>query len=716
LTTTGMPQKKSETEALDALFSPRSVAIVGASGRASNLFARPLQYLTAYGYAGEIYPINPNYELLHGIRCYPSLGALPEPIDLALVLVPARAALDLIPDVAKAGAKAAVVFASGFSETGVEGQALQAELRAAAKANHVRLVGPNCQGVLNSATHFYGTFTGALEVGPVIPGGLVYVGQSGAVGGSVLSVASERGVGIASWISTGNEADLQTIEVARYLIEKDDTATVAIYIESAPGEREFLSLAARTKELGKSLLVLRSATTDAGARAAASHTGAIVGNSAAFSAVVREYGVVLAHDIDELVEFAHAHEALPVARGRSIAIVTTSGGAGSLAADLADSQELTVAPLPGSAQSELAAIIPAFGATENPIDVTAQVFSGEDVVEFGDVCRLVMGLPEVDLLLVALTLIIGEQAEKAAIALADLIRRSDKPVAVAWLAGHGQTIAARAVLRGAGLPVFDSVGSAVRALRSLVIEDSTITPDEGGHLVDGTDQIIKKYGEVVTESAAAVLLDKLGIQRPRACLVTSQEEAEKVAGDWTGAVVLKIQSPKVLHKTDRGGVLVGVERSDVPRQASRLLEVFADDEPEGVLVQELVRTGIEMIVGVTRAGRDGLPLVTVGLGGTMAELFPSAATTLAPVNPAQAKALLLRTRLGPLLTGFRSAQEYDLDAVADAVSRISQLASVVGDRLREVEVNPLRVTHDAESPVQALDFLMTLAPREEVSL
>jgi acyl-CoA synthetase (NDP forming) len=709
----GSPRDGLTAGALDALFSPRSVAIVGASGRAGNLFARPLQYLTAYGYEGDIYPINPNYDSLHGVPCYPSLDALPGPIDLALVLVPAQAALDLIPDMARAGAKAAIIFASGFSETGIEGQALQAKLREAAQTHHIRLVGPNCQGLLNGAIHFYGTFTGALEAGPVVPGGLTYVGQSGAVGGSVLSLARERGVGIASWISTGNQADLQTIEVARYLVEQDETTTVAIYIESAPDERDFLDLAARAKELGKSLIVLRSATSDAGARAAASHTGAIVGDAAAFTAVVREYGVVLAHDIDELVEFAHAHEALPVARGRSIAIVTTSGGAGSLAADLADSHELVVVQLPQSAQSELAGIIPAYGATENPIDVTAQVFSGEDVVEFIDVCKLVVALPEVDLVLVALTVIIGDQAEKAAIALTEVIRGSDKPVAVAWVAGHDQTVAARSVLRDAGLPVFDSVGSAVRALGSLVVEDSTITP-EPGRRIDGAREIVERYGEVVTESAAGVLLDKLGIRRPRAALVTGRVDAEKVPVEWSSPVVLKIQSAQVLHKTDRGGVLVGVEPADVPHQVSRLLELFADDEPEGVLVQELVSSGIEMIVGVTRSGRDGLPLITVGLGGTVAELFPNTATTLAPVTPAQAKALLLRTRLVTLLTGYRSTQAYDLDAVAEAISAISQLASVVGERLREVEVNPLRVTHDAEKPVQALDFMMVLAPQEGV--
>lgn len=712
VTTARMPVMAPATEALDALFSPSSIAIVGASGRASNLFARPLQYLTAYGYEGDIYPINPSYDSLHGIPCYPSLDALPGLIDLALVLLPAESALDLIPAMAQAGAKVAVIFASGFSETGAEGQALQAKLTAAAAANHIRLVGPNCQGALNSATHFYGTFTGALEVGPVPPGGLTYVGQSGAVGGSILSLARERGIGIALWISTGNQADLKTVEVARYLVEQDATTTLAMYIESATDEREFLSLAARAKELGKSLIVLRSGTSEAGARAAASHTGAIVGGAAAFNAAIREYGVVLAHDIVELVELAHAHSALPRARGLSIAIVTTSGGVGSLAADLSDFHGLDVVQLSENFQRALAPMIPAYGATENPIDVTAQVFSGEDVSEFIGVCELAAGLPEVDVMLVALTLIIGDQAEKAGKALANLIARSDKPIAVAWSAAHGQTTTARSALRDAGFPVFDSVGSATNALRSLVLDSSAIVLGEAIHHVDGTTEIVERYDEIVTEAAAASLMDELDIPRPTTRLVTSRAEAEDVAARCSGPVVLKIQSSTVLHKTERGGVLVGVDIADVPDEVSRLIEQFSEDQPEGVLVQDLAGAGIELIVGVTRSGNDGLPLITVGLGGTATELYRDTATTFAPVNRAQAKTLLLRTRAATLLTGYRSSQAYDLDAVADAIARISQLAVVVGDRLREAEVNPLRVTHDAERPVQALDFLMILAPKD----
>lgn len=706
-----MPSIVPATEALDALFSPRSIAIVGASGRSTNLFARPLQYLTAYGYEGDIYPINPSYESLYGVPCYPSLDVLPGPVDLALMLVPARRALDLLPSAAKAGAKLAVIFASGFGEAGEQGRALQAELTEVAAAHNIRFIGPNCQGALNTASNFYGTFTGALEVGPLKPGGLTYVGQSGAVGGSVLSLAWERGLGFASWISTGNQADLKTVEVARYLIDQDATTTLAMYIETATGERAFLDLAARAKELGKSLIVLRSATSEAGARAAASHTGAIVGGSAAFDAVAREYGVVVAHDIDELVEFAHAHSVLPRAQGESIAIVTTSGGVGSLAADLADSQGLNVAQLSEGAQHELAAMIPAFGATHNPVDVTAQAFSGEDVSEFIGVCELVAQLPEVDLVLVALTLIIGNQAEKAALGLADLIARSNKPIAVAWSAGPSQTAAARSALRTAGFPVFDSVGSAVNALRSLVADSTAKATDDDPQALEGAAQIIDGYREVVTEYAAAPLLNQLGIPRPTTRLVTDRAGAEQVAAESAGSVVLKIQSPAVLHKTERGGVLVGVAAADVPAQVSRLLELFAADMPEGVLVQELAGPGIDLIVGVTRSDDEGLPLITVGLGGTATELYRDTATTLAPVSRAQAKALLLRTRAAALLTGYRSTEAYDLDAVAEAISRVSQLAVVAGDRLREVELNPLRVTHDREVPVQALDFLMVLAPK-----
>jgi len=698
-------------DALDALFHPRAVAIVGASGRAGNPFARPLEYLTSFGFEGSVFPINPGYDELRGVPCYPSLTELPSAIDLALMMVPAKAAIDLLPDVAKAGARAAVIFASGFGEAGEDGEQLQRDLVSVARNHGVRLIGPNCQGVLSTTAKMFGTFTAALENGPIASGTLAYVGQSGAVGGSILSLANERGIGISSWVSTGNQADLDSVTVGRYLIDQDDTSALAMYLESATDDRAFLDLAARAAQLEKPLIVLRSAVSPAGARAAASHTGAIVGDSAAFDATVAEYGVIEARDIDELIDFAHANTALPSMHGRRVGIVTTSGGAGSLAADLLDDAGLRVEEFGEDARTALADVVPGFGAVENPVDVTAQIFRTGEANDFIEVCHRVERLSEVDGLMIAITLVTGDFATRTAEAIAALVTRSDKPVVIAWAASHEQTAAARAHLRSVGLPVYDSVGAAARALASLARTPvrAGITP--APPWTDQARAIASELPELVTESGGRALLDLAGVPLPRAVLVVDRASAELAATEFSEPVVIKIQSDQVLHKSDLGGVLVGVRPDQIAETANELLERFANTSPEGVLIQEMAPEGLEFIIGVTRSD-GGLPLVTVGLGGTATELFRDTATTFAPVDTARAQALIAEIKSSALLTGFRGDVAYDVDALARVVSQVSQLAVAVGPRLHELEINPVRISHDPERPVMALDFLMRLTEKE----
>lgn len=694
---------------IDALFNARRIAIVGASGREGNPFARPLQYLTEFGFDGDVYPVNPGYETLRGLPCFPDLASLPAPVDLALLMVPGRAAVEVMPQVAAAGARAAVVFASGFSETGDEGVRLQAELTAAAREHGVRVIGPNCQGVLSTTHRLYGTFTAALELGPVRTGGLAYVGQSGAVGGSILSMAREQGIGISSWVSTGNQADLTTVEVARHLVELPETEVLALYLESAVGESEFRDLAARAQELDTSLIVLRSATSAAGAKAAASHTGAIVGDDGAYRVAAREHGVVEASDIDDLVRLAHAHLALPRSAGPSTVIVTTSGGAGSLAADKAHELGLTIEDLRPETQERLATLVPDFGAIDNPVDVTAQIFRSSEIDDFVEVCRIGCAAQEVDAIVIALTLVTGELAASMATALAELIPQVSKPVALVWAAAREQTVKGREILREAGVPVFDSSEQAMRAIASLRRVPAPVRP--GGRPSGFDETVVRRLLDdltgTVTESQAQEILAAAGIATPDARLVTDAPMADSLSLGTDRAYVVKIQAAGIAHKTERGGVRLGLDATEVAGVARTMLEDFAADDPQGVLVQEMVPAGVELIVGVTRTD-GGLPLVTVGLGGTATELYADTATTFAPVDATRARALLLDLKAAPLLTGFRGSPALDVDAVADLVARVSHVADIAGPALRELEVNPVRVLDRAERPVLALDFLMTL--------
>ncbi|MEV0156053.1 acetate--CoA ligase family protein [Micromonospora sp. NPDC050686] len=692
---------------MDALFHPRAVAVLGASGREANPFARPLHYLAQFGFAGDLYPVNPGYAELAGMRCYPSLAALPGPVDLVLMLIPAARVLEELPAVAAAGARAAVVFASGFGEM-QEGQALQEQLRDTARRLGVRLLGPNCQGVIHTGEGMFGTFTAALESGPVATGGLAYVGQSGAVGGSILSLARERGLGIAAWASTGNQADLTAVELARYLVEEDETRVLALYLETAVNDHDFRDLARRVVQLEKKLVVLRSAVSPAGARAAASHTGAIVGDDAGYRVTVREFGVIEAEDIDDFVALAHGLTISPPIAGERIAVVTTSGGAGSLAADQLSAVGFSVDNLPEQTRAELRTVVPGFGAVDNPVDVTAQIFRDSDPSAFVGVCDRVYRADGIDAVMITLTLVTGKLATRMAESFVATWRDLAKPVLVVWMAGREQTAEARDVLRDAGWPVFDSTRQAARVLAALrnpkVVEEdldpTTFPVNDVRHTVAG-------FGATVTESEGEILLGLAGVARPGSILVRSVDQAEALAAQVTGSRVLKIQASRVLHKSERGGVRLGVPAGQLVRTYRELMASFEAEQPAGVLVQETAPAGVELIVGVTRP-TGGLPIVTVGLGGYATEIYRDAVSAFAPVSPQRAEQMVRSLTAAPLLTGFRGSPPVDLSGAAQAISRISLLAVAIGERLSELEVNPLRVTPDGRAI--ALDFLLLQRP------
>lgn len=694
---------------LAALFEPRAIAILGASGRAGNPFARPLEFLLEYGYDGNVYPVNPGYDALRGVPCYPSLDALPEPVDLVLMMVSAAEAMRQIPAVAAAGATAAVVFASGFAEIGPDGSALQQQLADTARAHGVRLLGPNCQGVVSVHHRMAGTFTAAVESGLPRDGNVAYVGQSGAVGGSILSLARERGLGIAAWASTGNQADLDALEVGQHLIEDERIDVLMMYLESTVDGARYGELCRRVHELGKTVVVLQSALSQAGRRAAASHTGAIIGDNAAFRTMSRELGVVEADDFEDFIAIGQTLSVLPRAAGRRVGIVTTSGGAGSLAADQAEHAGLVVEPLGEETQQALSVLVPDFGAVANPVDVTAQLFRSGRSDAFVEVCELVLADPTVDAVVVALTMVTGDMATQMAADLAAVWRTADKPLLVVWLAAREQTTEARTILRDQGWPVLDSPQTAMKVLRALErrrlpASSHSAAPPDAALLT----ALAGLAGPVVTEGEAAGVLQALGVAKPEQRLVRSTQEAVRAGRAMGGPLVMKIQSPDVLHKTERGGVRLGIAPGDAGRVYDELSAAFAEDDVDGVLVQQMASGGPELIVGVTNTELSFPALVTVGIGGIATELYRDTSTRLAPVDEAQALEMLLELRAAPLLTGMRGVPGVDLSDAARVVARLSEVAGALGDRLVELEVNPLRLTDQGHTAL-ALDFFLRLA-------
>ncbi|WP_218612773.1 acetate--CoA ligase family protein [Pseudonocardia sp. KRD291] len=677
------------------VFRPHAVAVLGATGRADSPMARPLRWLAERGFSGHVWPVNPKYDELAGLPCFASLDAVPGPVDLVLALVPAAHAPDAVRRAGAAGAAAVVVFASGFAEVGTDGAELQHELVAAARESGVRVLGPNCQGIYYAPTRLFATFTAAADRPLRGSSGIAYVGQSGAIGGSVLDIAAEQGLDLTAWVSTGNQADVDLTEIGRYLAADPEISVLAVYAESVRDGAAYERLAVEAAAAGTSLVVLRSGRSGAGRRAAVSHTGAMLGDDTAFRLVSRRYGVVLVDDVEELLAAATVLRGQPRPAGRRIAAVSTSGGAGILAADRCEGHGLALPELAPETQDKLSRLVPAFGALANPVDVTAQLFNtGERA--FGDVCSIVCADPSVDALLILLTMVVGDEAADLAEDLTAAMSGSGVPCSVVWLAGQDRTTRARAILREAGIPVFSSIAVAARVAGALAPDrmPDTAPGTASGRAPDRAP--LPRLPEAADDLGPATdggwaLLAAIGVATPASAHAGTAAEAADAARALAGAggtVVMKAVAPGLEHKTEAGGVRLGVAAERAAAVFDELAATVAG--LAGVLVQQAVPDGVELLVGAS-GGRDGWPpVLTVGLGGTATEVHRDVATALAPITPGDAHALLRELRCWPLLAGHRGAPRVDVDAAVEAIVRVGSAVARRPD-LAELEINPLIV-------------------------
>ena len=692
--------------ALDRLFEPRSIAIVGASGRDGNPFARPLQYLLQFGYEGAILPINPNYPDLFGVPCYPTLEAAGGSPDLVLVLVPAVAALDVVEQCAKVGAGAAIVFSSGFAEVGEHGRRLQTQMAEVARASGMRLVGPNCQGMYYGPSKVAATFTGAMDGGLPDRTGVAYVGQSGAIGGSVLDLARQRGVGMSAWVSVGNQADLSVAEAALDLVRREEIQVVALYLESIDDGATFIDLAVTAAELDKKLVVLRSGRTAAGQRAAASHTGALTPPGAAFDAAARRCGVIVVDDVDELLDATYVSSRFGRGHGRRTVILTTSGGAGSIAADHLAGLDMELPHLADDLRRNLSTVIPDFGSVDNPVDVTAQLFS-KGVHAFGDVCARIAGDPDVDQLAVVLTMVVGAPAEALARDVAEVVDATSTPVHLCWLAGNEQTADARSQLRQMRIPVYDSVHRLAQAASWASVPCDA--DPYGAPPPEPALELPQLRRPVLTEWQATELLRAAGVPVPQGVLVRDPADAADAVRSVGGLAVLKVQGETILHKTELGLVQLGVTEATAEAVVTTLVAAAGGSRIDGVLVQEQVPQGLELLVGVTAPVPGLPPLLTVGLGGLVAELVGDVASVSLPLARHDIERALLSLKTAPILTGYRGRGAYDLEAAVGAIHGVCRLAGAIGPRLLELEVNPL-IVQPGQGGAVAADALLALRP------
>jgi acetate---CoA ligase (ADP-forming) len=695
-------------DAIGRLFQPRSIAVLGASSDASKLAGRPVAYLQRHGFAGRIYPVNPRYQELAGLTCYPDVRALPERPDVGLILLASDRVVEAARQLSQAGASAAIVLAGGFGETGAEGQRRQQELKAAAGA--MRLLGPNTIGLVNVTNRIMLSASGAMELEEFPAGRVAVVSQSGGILGSLLSRGAARGIGFSKLVATGNEADIEVSDCIEYLLDDDATAVIALYLEALRAPQRFRAAAAKAAAIGKPIVAFKVGRSDVGVRSAISHTGALAGVDAIYDALFRQVGVIRAATFADLLDIPAALAQKRPMRGRRVAIVTSTGGAATLVADSAGAAGFDV-PEPDAAMARqlLALNIPDAVLDRNPIDVTLAGLRS-------DLLRAVIDTLLASTSFDAVVVIVGSsgigQPDLVAHPLIEALHKSDKPL-LAYVSPDAPSIVRH--LNQQGVPAFsapESCASALAALLPAGAERVSSVAATAQPTVDWQTEGLPVGGRL-NEADSKRLFARFGIRSVDEAIVQSPAEAEQAAARIGGNVVLKILSRAISHKTEVGGVTVDVPLQDVARRYGELdatVRSRTGDNVEGILVQELIRDGVELILGFRRDPQLG-PAILLGMGGIAAELFKDTAIRLPPLGAADADRMINELASAPLLHGFRGRPACDVNALAKAILAFSNMISALGERLIEAEINPLFVLPHGQG-VRAADGLVVLRPTE----
>ena len=702
---------------LDPILRPAAIAVVGASRLPDTIGHQIFSNLLRYGFTGAVYPVNPNATSIHSVRAYPDVDAIPERVDLAIVVVPKERVLGVTEACGRAGVKGLVVISAGFKEVGGAGVARERELVDAIKRYGMRMVGPNCMGVLNAdpAVSMNATFA------PVMPpfGRAGFVSQSGALGVSVLDYAKEYGVGIAQFVSVGNKPDVSGNDVLLQWEDDPAIGVILMYVESFGNPRKFLDIATRITKR-KPIIVVKSGRSKVGARAASSHTGALAASDVAVDALLAQAGVLRAGSIEELFDMAMAFGGQEAPRSRRTAVLTNSGGPGILAADALATQGLDLVDLDRATVKKLKPLFPEEASIRNPLDMIASATAAD----YRTALDALLTDPNVDSAIAIFVPPLGVRQEDVAESIVAVAPRHPARPVLAVLMGRDGLPQGRAELHRAGIPAYIFPESAARGLAALRRHREWVDRVAPGATAFPVDQSVAaralatargrggsgpvKLGEI----EALELLAAYGIPVARARLARDPREAARIAGELGFPIALKIVSPDIVHKTDVGGVRLGLATAgEVAEAAAEMLEAVARGAPgatvAGILVQAMIGGGRETIVGVSRDPSFG-PLVMFGLGGVFVEALRDVAFRIAPIHALDAQDMVRGLRGVALLDGIRGAPPVDFAALTDVLLRVSQLA-IDHPEIAELDVNPLLAFPDGVTAVDAR-VLVSLAP------
>jgi acetyltransferase len=683
---------------LDAIFAPRAVAVIGASPDPARLGHRVLRNIIDHGYAGRILPIHPQATTILGLPSYPKVSAAPGPIDLAVVVVPARAVLDVVEDCGRAGVAGLVVISAGFKEIGGPGRALELQLLERVRHYGMRMIGPNCLGIIDTTTRLNASFAALMPAA----GQIAFMSQSGALCTAILDWSAGRGIGFSRFVSLGNKADVDEVALLRSWGADPTNRVILAYLEGIADGPAFIA-AARDVTRHTPVIAIKSGTTAAGTRAISSHTGALAGSERAYEAAFDQSGVLRARSMQELFDVALAFAYQPPIGGDRIAIVTNAGGPGIIATDAIERSGMRLAELGDATLARLRAGLPPAASCANPIDVIGDARADRYEVALA----AALADPGVDAALVLFTPQAGSEPERTAEAIACLAAQHGKPVLTSYM-GAASIGPALAILNQRRIPNYAFPEQAVAALRALVHQHAWCTRPAGERVSFAVDRErvralfarVRAAGRIeLGEIEAREVLDAYGMRLPRSELAHSPEQAATLAAQIGFPVVMKISSPDILHKSDIGGVRLGIADAAAARDAYEVIEYRArtysrDAAIWGVLVQEQVRRGREVLVGVSRDPQFG-PLIGVGLGGIYVEVLQDVAFRLAPLTREEVREQIRSIRSYPLLRGVRGDPPADLAAIEDVVLRVAQLVDDFPE-IVEMDINPLMVYPNSE--------------------
>ncbi|HEY2552496.1 MAG TPA: acetate--CoA ligase family protein [Streptosporangiaceae bacterium] len=703
---------------LERFFSPRSIAIIGASGSPHTLSARPLRILKQHGYPGTLYPVNPRYAELGGLTCYPDVGSLPEPPDLALVLVSAAAVPGVLDQCGEAGVGGVVVISSGFAEQQEGGTELRARLSEVLDRHQgLRLAGPNSEGFINVYGAVPATFSPAADpdrgMQHLLPGPVAVVSQSGGLGFALFNDGQTRGLGFSYVISAGNEDDLSLLDYVDYLVTDERVGVILLFVEGLRHAGRLAATAARARAAGKPLVAAKAGRSSAGQRATWSHSAHLAGRDEIYQAVLRRCGIATAMDQEELVDLGMAFARAPRPAGRRVGVLTYSGGAGVWAADALEAEGLQVPELSAALAGRIRELIPAYGSAANPVDVTAQVV--QTAGGLAPVLELLACSDEVDAVVVTTTLSSAALLAAEEAALGQVVRKAGKPVLLySYTRPAAESVE---ILTRMGLAWFTSGRRVARALRALTDYGSFTGADraaagqsagprptaprtctEQASLAamppDALASVQAAPVGPLTEWRAKALLRAAGLVVPEGELAFDVAAARAAADRLGYPVAVKAQSAALPHKTEAGAVALGLGSpaevtAAISRMTSRVSAAIPGAELDGWLVERMCPAGTEMILGIVRDQALG-PAVVAGFGGIFAEILADVACLPAPMTEAEALAGLAGLRGWPLLAGARGRPPADVSALARLVQALGDLADQC-PRITELDLNPVIV-------------------------